>query len=68
MTNEQRHEYLKHGGGVCPYCQSDNLKAGDPYMESDDNYLPIVSRDIACRNCEQEWVETYRLADVETFK
>lgn len=49
---------------LCPRCKSDQLDAhGADRQANDDVYYRIT-----CTDCEAEWVEVYRLADITNVK
>lgn len=50
-------EYLKSGGGECPFCHSENIQGGlyDPEMSG------LV---VECLECGNEWMEQFTLTGI----
>lgn len=61
LTAEQRCQYVKRGGGYCPYCGHDQIE-GDSY----DYGSPEVAQRVHCLNpdCQRSWFDVYRLSNV----
>lgn len=59
MTEKQKKKYLKSRGLICPYCGSNNLRAGE--TDPQDYY---IFQSITCGSCKKEWTDQYKLTDV----
>jgi hypothetical protein len=49
-------EYLEEGGGLCPYCRSNQLEASDENF--DGTTCEVVVR---CHSCTETWFDHYEL-------
>ena len=54
-------KYIKHGGGVCPYCTSKDI-TGEGNAVWDANY---VIHDVRCDDCDSTWKDIYTLTRAE---
>jgi hypothetical protein len=61
LTDAQKKAYLENSDR-CPYCGNFNVESGPPVCDNDE---VSVNRTCYGPDCAQEWVETYRLVDVE---
>lgn len=59
LTAAQKRKYLRRGE-CCPYCKSESITG-----ESLDIEGKHASQKVSCQDCEREWLDIYRLADVE---
>lgn len=59
LTPEQKAAYLA-ASSRCPYCQSSDVE-GDRHDYAGDE----VAQNIHCNDCGREWVDVYRLAEVD---
>ena len=58
LTKQHLDKYLKNPE-ACPFCDSDNLKAGSAsFIES------ICSRDITCLSCKEEFIEEFIMVGI----
>lgn len=55
-----KYKYLKDGAVGCPHCGSDDLDTMD--TNTDEAYH---NRRIKCSKCKKEWLDVYKLVDVE---
>ena len=60
---QQKHEYVVHGGVRCVVCGS-----GDIEGTSFDTDAGLARRRVACHACRAEWTDIYGLVDVEVSK
>ena len=58
LTQEKIDEYVKEGGGFCPYCGSQDIEGGS--LDFDGG----VYQKMGCNECDETWVDAYRLANV----
>jgi len=56
MTKITDKEYIERGGGICPFCQSEDITGGSFYMEG-----LIVILNVYCNVCEKQWYDTFTL-------
>lgn len=56
----KKEEYLKNRGSKCPYCGSDQIEG-----ESVDISSGSASQLVNCLECNSNWVDIYKLVDVE---
>jgi len=55
----------------CPYCNTDeihNIIYGDEEWSLASDKTPIIEHYILCRACDAEWIETYKLSDVDKME
>ena len=52
---------MKHGGNICPYCNSRDIE-GDGPVETDSD---IAWTYVDCNNCGSRWRDLYKLIGVE---
>ena len=51
-------EYLRHGGGKCPFCGSENLEGqGNGDTDGSDHWEEVL-----CLDCHKSWNDIYTLA------
>jgi transposase-like protein len=60
MTKKQKKDYLKSVGTKCPYCKSENIST-DP-IDSDGS---IGWANVRCLDCKKDWVDQWKLVNVE---
>lgn len=59
LTKAQRTAYLRKKGAACPYCESNQIEGGDLDFEADK-----IAQECRCLDCDQRWVDLYKLVDV----
>jgi hypothetical protein len=60
LTVKQKKAYIKAGGNKCPFCRSEDIESSHFEVDSGHSWQPIF-----CHECESEWNDIYKLADVE---
>lgn len=48
--------YLDKGGGICPFCQSDQIEGGSIDIDGD-----TAAQRVGCLVCDHEWFDLYKL-------
>lgn len=61
LTQEQKRVYMESGGGVCPFCGSDEISGDSVDIEAQQAW-----QNVDCQACGQSWRDVYKLAFVET--
>ena len=61
LTKEQKENYLKEGGGICPFCKSPDISGGQVQVEGTEAW-----QEVSCSDCDERWRDVYKLAFVET--
>lgn len=56
MRTLTEEEYVKLGGGKCPFCRSNQIDGGFVNIEAGDAY-----QDITCIECNRVWTDHYIL-------
>jgi len=59
LTQEKIDEYVKDGGGYCPFCGSHQYEGGSLDFESGSIYQKML-----CNDCGKDWVDAYHLGNV----
>ena len=59
LTEEQKKAYLKDSS-KCPFCQSEQIEGGPVEIDGDTAWQKV-----SCLDCDKQWADIYRLADVE---
>lgn len=60
LTEEQKKEYLKNNGNLCPHCRSDHITAtGYWYAEN-----LTAHRKVECYECGEEWMGVFTMTGV----
>lgn len=59
LTEEQREEYIKNNGQLCPFCSSNDLST-DKLSIND----RVITEEIECLNCGEEWQDSYTLTGI----
>ena len=59
ISEESKKKYITGGGNRCPFCGSENIESGIIEFETD------ISAPVGCNECGKEWIDYYRLADVQ---
>lgn len=59
ITEEVQKEYVKEGGGYCPYCRSTQVEGDSVDFEAGGIYQPM-----GCNACGETWVDCYHLGNV----
>ena len=54
--------YVKEGGGACPWCESMELDGSGFEFEGNQ-----VWQKITCGDCHNEWIDVFRLSTVESM-
>jgi len=52
-------EYLLKGGGLCPWCKSNQIEGGHVVIEGNEA-IQIMK----CLDCEEHWYDVYKLMEV----
>jgi hypothetical protein len=60
LTQEQIDKYFAHSGQHCPFCNSDQIQAGEMGVP---NYH-MAYQDVQCLICQKTWTDEYRLVGV----
>jgi hypothetical protein len=60
FTEEVKADYLKSGGGHCPYCRSKDISATEPVDMDGDNGGQVIE----CFECEKRWMDIVSLTDI----
>lgn len=61
---EKNEEYIKRGGVICPYCESDNIRPTTRPQESGGDFY----QDIVCGDCKKIWTDVYSLIKFEEIE
>lgn len=59
LTAKQKKKYLADSS-KCPYCGSSSIEGSNEDDEGDDKF-----QNISCDDCGREWVDIYKLAEVD---
>jgi len=59
LTQEQKKGYIRSRGARCPYCKSTDIEGSSVEIDAGG-----ATQEIFCNNCDKEWVDYYKLADV----
>jgi ssDNA-binding Zn-finger/Zn-ribbon topoisomerase 1 len=59
LTRGQKRKYVQGGGVRCPYCQSQELEAGQGEFDADFAWVTVT-----CTDCGEEWHEVFHLATI----
>ena len=57
ITKEMEKRYIDAMGDFCPYCHSDNIEAGEWYMQG-------AYQDVHCKTCGKTWHDVYELTRI----
>lgn len=60
LTAREKHNYLKHKGMYCPKCKSGHVESDPPDIDG-----PVGYANCICTDCHYEWVDVWKLVDVE---
>ena len=64
LTDEQKQEYIRSNGVICPYCrQTDQVDADAVRLENDD-----FIAEVRCFRCNKAWKDIYKITDVEEIE
>jgi transposase-like protein len=59
LTEEQKAEYLMHGGTRCPYCKSTEVDADSPECDG-----TVGWANVCCETCRSEWTDQWSLTGI----
>lgn len=59
LTLEQKEQYLKDGGTLCPFCRSNDLSTDNMQIDGG-----TMTEDIECLNCGEQWQDSYTLTRI----
>lgn len=60
LSKMQIEMYIKGGGVHCPYCESENLSAGDTQIDE-----AGARQKVYCYECGKTWTDIYELKTIE---
>ena len=64
LSDEQKREYIRSGGVICPYCkQPDQVDSDAVHLENDD-----FVAEVRCHRCNKTWRDIYEIVDVEEIE
>lgn len=64
LTDEQKQEYIRSNGVICPYCRQTDQVDADMVQLENDNLVATVR----CYRCNKAWKDIYKIADVEEIE
>lgn len=59
LTVKQKEDYIKNGYSKCPKCKSYDIEGGVVDIHGN-----VALQSVSCNECEAEWEDTYKLADI----
>ena len=59
LTKKQIQDYIDGGGNNCPFCGDWDIVGGDRDMDGG-----IMSQEIECSKCGQQWQDLYKLYNI----
>jgi transcription elongation factor Elf1 len=59
ITKEQEAKYLAEGGGICPFCHSQDITGGSVEIEG-----RVAYQDVSCNICDESWTDEYTLTGI----
>ena len=59
LTEDQKKQYLEHGGYSCLYCESTNITS-----EPLDPDARCATAEVTCKACKKTWTDVYTLTHV----
>lgn len=60
LTKKEKAKYIKDKSNECPKCGCDCVEGGHVEIDAGGAWQPV-----SCNECEAEWVDIYKLTDVE---
>jgi transcription elongation factor Elf1 len=57
-------EYIKKGGRICPFCESNYISSIGCVLV--DNYNP--TQEVICNECGGRWIDVYTLTDIKILQ
>ena len=60
LTEEQKKAYIEGNQCICPVCKCDDIEGSSVNIDSGGAW-----QSVSCNNCNREWVDIYKLVDVE---
>ena len=61
MDKIKKKEYIKSGGTICPFCDSNNIGAVTE-IEQDEI---VISQLMQCNDCGKRWEDIYKLHNIK---
>jgi len=62
LTDQQKNNYIRHKGNLCPKCESKNVESYDNEFGDGDGQFYDYGK---CGDCGATWMDTYELINVE---
>ncbi len=62
LTQEQCDQYVRDGGGRCPFCRSEDITGRS--FDCEDR---VVTQEVSCAVCGRHWCDRYRLEAVQAI-
>ena len=60
LTAKQKEKYLKKGGNICPFCESESICG-----EGVDIDGTFATQEVSCSECGESWEDVYKLFGIE---
>ena len=64
LSDEQKQEYIRSEGMICPYCRQTDQVDADIIQTENDKLVATVR----CYRCNKTWRDIYGIVDVEEIK
>ncbi len=64
FSDEQKQEYIRTKGVICPYCKQTDQVDADPIRLENDDLVATVQ----CYRCNKAWQDIYGIVDVEEIE
>ena len=59
LSKRKINNYVKNGGGYCPFCESDNISFHE--ITPDDG---ICTQFVSCDDCGKDWDDIFKLVNI----
>ena len=63
LTEKRKQQYINETPNTCPFCESENINAGESDWSDS-----VAYRNIVCADCEKEWTEEFKMVDIQELE